>query len=490
MACSDDDARRRLEPDRATMERWLEVLGRFGLDHIGSLAEARAFGTIGSEGLAIAEEVSEAIPEQPLDGGMERIVELLGRASTAALVAPGPGYLAYVPGGGLYPSALADLVAGCMNRFTGLAAASPGLVRLEIDVLQWLARAFGYSDRARGLFTSGGSMANFSAIVAARHEHIGEHGDLRRATVYTSTQAHLSVAKSVSIAGIPRQNLRSVPVDERFRMEPEALRDRIRTDRAAKMTPFLVVSSAGTTNTGAVDPLPAITEICHAEGLWHHVDGAYGGAFVLCEEGKRILAGIERADSITFDPHKGLFLPYGTGCLLVREGDKLRRAHHTEADYLQDLDDEGLPSATNLGPELSRSFRGLRLWLPLMLCGAAAFRAALSEKLALARRFHAGLRKLIEGGAPLEIVDAPQLSTVPFRARRAPGEGLDAWNRRTARMHAGIIGRGRVYLSSTLLPVEDGAAFTSRVCVLCFRTHGDRIDACLEDLAHALENSC
>jgi aromatic-L-amino-acid decarboxylase len=490
MGSSGDDAGKRLEPDRATQERWLEVLGRFGLDHMASLEGIPAFGTIGSEGLAIAEEVSEPIPEEPLEGGMERIVEILDRASKAALVAPGPGYLAYIPGGGLYPSALADLVAGCMNRFTGLAAASPGLVRLEIDVLRWLARAFGYSDSAGGLFTSGGSLANFSAIVAARHEHIGEEGDLRRATVYTSTQAHLSVAKSVGIAGIPRANLRSVPVDERFRMDPEALHARIQADRGAGMTPFMVVSSAGTTNTGAVDPLPAINEICERESLWHHVDGAYGGAFVLCEEGRRILAGMEHADSITFDPHKGLFLPYGTGCLLVREGDKLRRAHHTEADYLQDLDDEGLPSATNLGPELTRSFRGLRLWLPLMLCGAAAFRAALSEKIALARRFHAGLLDLVDRGAPLEIVDTPQLSTVPFRLQRERGETLEAWNRRTSQVHAAINDRGRVYVSSTLLPVEDGAAFTSRICVLSFRTHAERIEACLEDLAHALQNSC
>jgi aromatic-L-amino-acid decarboxylase len=484
------DDRKRLEPDRATKERWLDELARFGLDHIASLQEAPAFGTIGQEGLAIADEVSEPIPEQPIEGGMERVVEILGRASEAALVAPGPGYLAYVPGGGLFPSALADFVAGCMNRFTGLAAASPGLVRLEVDVLRWLARGFGYSEKARGIFTSGGSMANFSAIVAARHEHVGEQGDLRRATVYTSTQAHLSVLKSVSIAGIPRQNLRTVRVDDRFRMDANALREKIQKDRAAGMTPFLVVSSAGTTNTGAVDPLPAITEICESERLWHHVDGAYGGAFVLCEEGKRILSGIEHADSITFDPHKGLFLPYGTGCLLARDGDKLARAHHSAADYLQDLDDEGLPSATNLGPELTRSFRGLRLWMPLMLCGARAFRSALSEKIDLARRFHAGLERLVEAGAPLEIVDSPQLSTVPFRTRRAPGEALDAWSHRTAQMHAAVNARGRVYLSSTLLPVEDGAAFTSRVCVLSFRTHAERIDACLEDLAHALENSC
>jgi aromatic-L-amino-acid decarboxylase len=255
-----------------------------------------------------------------------------------------------------------------------------------------------------------------------------------------------------------------------------------------------VVAAAGTTNTGAVDPLPALAELCAARSLWLHVDAAYGGAFVLTGRGRARLAGIERADSIAFDPHKGMFLPYGTGCLLVREGEALRRAHHLGAEYLQDLtagSDEVSFSPSELGPELSRDFRGLRLWLPLMLHGAGAFRAALDEKLDLAARFTAGLDALIAGGVPLEIVARPQLSLVTFRLARRPAEPLAAWNDRNRAFLAAINARQRVHLSSTLLPAPPvtgsapGAAFTLRVCVLSFRTHQRHIDRCLEDVAAA-----
>ena len=447
-------------------------------------------GRVGVEGNRIAAEVSAPIPELPLDGGIERVLRILARAVDASLNTAGPGYLAYIPAGGLYATALADLLSNCVNRYTGLAAAAPALVRLESDVLGWLAAAFGYGPAARGLFTPGGSLANFSAVVTARHTHFGDQGDFRAAVAYTSTQVHHSVRKSVRLAGIPPQNLRAVPVAADFRMDAGALAAALRADRQIGLRPFLVVASAGTTNTGAVDPLLELADLCAAEGLWLHVDAAYGGAFVLCEKGQQRLAGIERADSITFDPHKGMFLPYGTGCLLVRDGEQLRRAHAAEADYLQDfdaLDRAGEPpSPAEYGPELSRDYRGLRLWLPLMLHGARAFRDALTEKLALTERLHAGLQALVAGGAPLEIVAAPQLTVVAFRLRRRPGESLVTWNARSAALLQAINARRRVYLSSTALPVVDGPAFTLRACVLSFRTHARHVEACVEDVEHAL----
>ncbi len=479
-----------LEPDRHTQEHWLRAAAQFALDHLAALETAPAVGAVGAEGNRIASEVSVAIPEHPLDEGVQRVLHILSRAVGASLNSAGPGYLAYIPGGGLYAAALADLISDCVNRYTGLAAAAPALVRLESDVLAWLARAFGYGPAARGLLTSGGSLANFSAIVTARHAQVGDSGDLRGAIVYTSTQAHHSVRKSVRLAGVPPQNVRAIPVDECFRMNAAALAAAVRADKARGLQPFLVVAAAGTTNTGAIDPLTSLAERCAAEQLWLHVDAAYGGAFVLCAEGRRLLAGIERADSITFDPHKGLFLPYGTGCLLVREGERLRRAHAAEADYLQDfeaMDRAGEPpSPAEYGPELSRDSRGLRLWLPLMLHGAAAFRAALAEKLALARRFHEALQAAVTAGAPLEIVAAPQLTVVAFRPRRQPDETLARWNARSGALLRAINARHRVYLSSTALPVRDGLAFTLRVCVLNFRTHARHVDACVEDLERAL----
>jgi aromatic-L-amino-acid decarboxylase len=473
----------RLEPSRAQQEAWLAALSRFVLDHLDNLEDAPAAGPLDP---AIAAEVSRPIPEEPLPGGIDEVIRLLDRAASASLTAPGPGYLAYIPGGGIYGAALADFVADCLNRYTGLAAPAPALFRLEEDVLAWLCRAFGYGREARGLLTPGGSLATVSAVVAARHARFGDAGDFRRAIAYTSSQAHHSVWKAIRLAGIPAGNVRFIDVDADFRLRPHALAAAIDEDRARGQEPFLVIAAAGTTNTGAVDPLGPLADLCARRGLWLHVDAAYGGAFVLCEEGKRRLAGLERADSLTFDPHKGMFLPYGTGCLLVRDGQRLRDAHQVSAEYLQDLAGEHGPvswSPAELGPELSRDFRGLRLWLPLMLHGAAAFRDALAEKLALAAHFTAELERRIAGGLPVELVARPQLSLVTFRARRRPDEALPDWNRRNAAFLAAINGRQRVHLSSTLLPVADGAAFTLRVCVLSFRTHQRHLDRCLEDLA-------
>jgi len=480
-----------LEPDRQTRENWLRTLADFLQDHIDGLETAPAAGAQGEGAKAILRETRTPIGEAPLRGGLDQAVDILRRAAQASYNTPGPGYLAYIPGGGLYASALADLVANVLNRYTGISAPAPALVALEAQVLSWLAREFGYGPDASGLFTTGGSLANWTAIVAARHAAFGDSGDFRKATAYTSSQAHHSVAKALRLAGVPPQNLRAVAVDDRYRLIPSELRRHIEQDRASGQRPFLVVAAAGTTNTGAVDPLGEIATICAEKRLWMHVDGAYGGAFVLCAEGRKRLAGIERADSIVFDPHKGMFLPYGTGCLLVRDRATLRAAHAESAAYLQDIDrDPDLPeSPADLGPELSRDFRGLRVWLPLMLHGAAAFREALHEKLELAREFHHGLERLQEATVPLEIVDEPQLSVVPFRLERRPGEGLPDWNRRNAALNEAINARGRVFLSSTLLPGPDGDIFTLRVCVLSFRTHARRIAQALEDVAAAVASA-
>jgi aromatic-L-amino-acid decarboxylase len=476
-----------LEPDRRTREEWLRVVARFLQDHIDALPHAPANGATGEAARAIVRGTRTPVSEEPLPGGLAEAVAVLERAAEASSNTPGPGYLAYIPGGGLYASALADLAANVLNRYTGIAAPAPALVALEAEVLSWLAREFGYGPGASGLFTTGGSLANWTAIVAARHAAFGDSGDFAKATAYTSSQAHHSIAKALRLAGIPPGNLRSIAVDTRYRLDPDDLLRRIREDRAAGLQPFLVVAAAGTTNTGAIDPLEAVASLGREERLWVHVDGAYGGAFVLCDEGRKLLAGIEHADSIAFDPHKGMFLPYGTGCLLARDGETLRAAHAESAAYLQDIArDPDLPeSPADLGPELSRDFRGLRVWLPLVLHGAGAFREALAEKLDLAREFHRGLLRLRTAGVPLEVVDEPQLSVVPFRLERRSGEARGDWNARNAALNESINARGRVFLSSTLLPGADGDLFTLRVCVLSFRTHAARIAQALEDVEGA-----
>src|SRR6185436_18445966 len=388
----------------------------------------------------------------------------------------GPGYLAYIPGGGLFDAALADLIADALNRFTGIWAPAPALVRLEADVLRWLCGIVGYGAGSVGFLTTGGSLANLSAIITARHEKLGPA--FSDGAMYVSGEAHHSVRKAARLAGFPDTSVRLVPVDERFRMRPDALRALIAEDRAARRRPFLVVASAGTTNTGAVDPFAELLDICGREDLWLHVDGAYGRFFVLTERGRRALTGMERADTITLDPHKGMFLPYGTGCLLAKDRGTLRRAHSMPAEYLPAMPDEAdRVDFSEISPELSRDYRGLRVWLPLQLRGTRVFREALDEKLDLAAWAHEELRR-VEG---IEIVAPPQLSLLAFRLRRdgLDGKALDALNRELLdRINA----RRRVYLSATTA----GGTYVLRICVLSFRTHRDRMEMALQDIRDAV----
>ena len=193
----------------------------------------------------------------------------------------------------------------------------------------------GFPVGTRGVFTTGGSMATFNAVLGAREQYLGP--DIRRGVLYTSDQAHHCVIKSAKLAGIMPDRVRSIPCDAHFRLPVHLLREAIAQDRRDGLLPFMVVSNAGTTNTGAVDPLDDIADVCADEQLWHHVDGAYGAFFQLCTDTREVLRGLERADSLTLDPHKGMFMPYGTGALLVRDGAALRAAHRATADYLPDM---------------------------------------------------------------------------------------------------------------------------------------------------------
>ena len=390
--------------------------------------------------------------------------------------AAGPGYLAYIPGGGLFASAVADLIADAVNRYTGLWMPAPGLVQLEVNVLRWLCRSVGYGEGSGGLLTSGGSLANFSALVTARRERLGD--DFLDGVLYASDQAHHSVQKAALLAGFAERHLRLVESDQRFRLRLDGLAEQVRADRAAGRRPFLVVANGGSTNTGALDDLEALAELCARERLWLHVDAAYGGFFALTERGRSALRGIERADSITLDPHKGLFLPYGNGALVVRDAAALRRAHSVHADYLPELqsDPEHVDFA-EISPELSRPNRGLAVWLPLALHGLGAFRRALDEKLDLALWAADELRRV----PGLELVAEPQLTVVPFRL--ADG-GLDASasDARNRALLLAINARKRVFLSGTLLRER----FVLRLCVLSFRTHRGHMEAAIEDIREAV----
>ena len=437
--------------------------------HIGSLPWQPAADVEGAA--AVARSLAEAMPEDPasLDETLALVFE---RAVPKSFNTAGPGYLAYIPGGGLFTAAVAALIASAVNRYVGVWAAAPALVQLETNVVRWFCGLVGYGAGSGGILTSGGSLGNFSAIVMARVARLPEN--FFRGRLYVSEEAHHSIRKAARLAGFPDDAVRALPADSAFRMNVDALKAAIAADRASGLQPFLVVASAGTTNTGAVDDLAAIADVAERERLAFHVDAAYGGFFLLTQAGRRALGGIERADSVVLDPHKGLFLPYGSGALVVRDEQALRRAHSAPADYLPEAqDDPDRIDFCELSPELSRDFRGLRAWLPLKLHGAAAFRRALDEKLELARVACEEVRRL----PGVEVVAEPQLSLFAFRLVRTglDGPALDALNRGwLERVNA----RQRVHLSGTLVR----GRFVLRICVLSFRTHGDRLAEGIDDL--------
>jgi aromatic-L-amino-acid/L-tryptophan decarboxylase len=279
---------------------------------------------------------------------------------------------------------------------------------MEQGVLRWLCTEFGQPPGAAGLVTTGTSMATLCVVTAVRHDRLGQ--DFGNGTIYVTEHTHRSMAKAARVAGIHPARVRIVPVTPDLRMDAAARQ--IVADRAAGLRPFLLVGTAGTTSTGTVDPLLQLATLAHKEGLWRHVDAAYGGFFQLTRRGRDRLIGIESADSVALDPHKGLFLPHGTGVLLVRDPSALRAMFSEGGPYLRDVGAAGmLPNFADLGIELTREFRGLRLWLPLHLHGVAAFRAALDEKLDLAAYAHDELRRMKGVHVPWR----PELSTVTFR---------------------------------------------------------------------------
>jgi aromatic-L-amino-acid decarboxylase len=445
-----------LEPGQEQMRAMGQAATDFVAGFVGHLPSAPAEGA--PPDASLREALLAAPGEDPADFGA--LLKTFGAAAARAVETAGPGYLAYVPGGGLFASALAEFLARSVNRYTGLAAMAPELAAMEHGVLQWLCRQFRLPPGAGGLITTGGSMATLSAIVAARHQKLGEH--FADGTLYVTAHTHHCVTKAARIAGFPAARVRVVPVSAGLRMDPGAAARMIAADRAAGLRPFFLAANAGSTDTGTVDPLRELGQVAAREGLWFHADGAYGGFFQLTERGRAALAGIETADSIVLDPHKGMFLPYGTGVLLVRDVAALAAAHSGGGSYLQDLTaDEGLPDFSALGPELTRDFRGLRLWLPLRLHGVAAFRDALDEKLTLARDAYRDLA----ADTRLELPWRPDLSTVAFR----PREGGDAAG---LRLLGQINADGRIFISSTR--IQD--RLTLRLCILSHRTHREHAE--------------
>lgn len=374
-------------------------------------------------------------------------------------------HMGFIPGGGLWMSSIADMLAAATNRYAGIAYSNPGAVKIEDQLIRWLVAVMGYPGTAYGNLTSGGSIANLIAVKAARDHHRISSVNVSRSVVYFTAHTHHCIHKALHTTGLHEGIMKQVRMTTEYRMDTEALKAVIQEDIANGLQPFLVVASAGTTDTGAVDDMDTIADICEANHLWMHVDAAYGGFFMLLDEMKEKFRGIERSHSVVLDPHKTLFLPYGLGAVLVRNRDALLSSNAYKASYMKDSYDIDDVNPADTGIELSRHNRALRMWLPLHVHGTNAFRAALREKLLLSRFFYQRIRAM-----GFETGSEPDLSVSCFRL---PG---DPDNRLNQELIDAIHKDGTVFLSSTTI---DGKRWI-RCAVVSHRTHIKEIELALD----------
>jgi len=456
-----------IEPGPDERRVSLQKVNDYTESFLDTIHERNAYEKEGPDGKGIRDAV---IAEEGID--MDTILELYKDNVEQQGIATVSGkFMGYIAPCSMFYSALGDYIAAITDPFSANYMSSPGAVRMEKLLLDWMADLVGYPQTALGNLASGGSMATLICIVTARETHEIKAKDFDKSVVYLTTLTHHCVRKGLHIAGMGECVLRYVPVDEGFRMDPKALAECIEKDKHDGLKPWLVVASAGTTDLGNVDDFNAIADVAVEQKLWFHIDGAYGGFFILSELVKEKFKGVERSDSTVMNPHKPLHTPFGLGAALIKNGELLYKAHHYTASYLQDNNleqDEVSPS--DLGPELTRHFRALRLWLPLKLIGVAPFRACLSEKILLTR--YAYERMQDQDG--FEMGPYPDLSTFAFRYVPEQGD-TDDFNKR---LIEALRSDGRIFLSSTIL---DGK-YMIRVNVLSYRTHLETMDLAIDVL--------
>jgi aromatic-L-amino-acid/L-tryptophan decarboxylase len=462
------------DPDRArqlgedAVDLWVELLAR-----LPELPVSREFR---------ADELREAlaieVPEEPLERG-----ELLGHLRSLVLESsmyPGhPGFLAYISGAGTVPGAAADLLAAALNQNGGAFRLSPGATTIEEHLVRWLAGRFGLPDGAGGLVVAGGAVANLVGLKVAR-DRAGEdaRGSGLRAgpplAFYASTESHVVQQRAADLLGLGSEAVRLIAVDDRWRMRPDALAEALERDLAAGVVPAAVIATAGTTATGAIDPLPEIADLCERHGAPLHVDACYGGPAALADDLRPLLDGIERADSIAVDAHKWLYTPLLGGCVLVRDSRQLAASFATEATYV--WLDEALREGVDLtlhGPDFSRGFAALRIWLSLLAHGRAAYGRRIAHDAALARYLGA----LVDEHPDFELMAPVSLSICCFRYAPAALRGdEDRLDRLNERLMMAVMSDGRVYCSNAVL----NGRFCLRACIVNFRTEAEHMELLLE----------
>ena len=374
-----------------------------------------------------------------------------------------PKSFSFVPGPSNFVSTMADTLACGFNTFSGSWMASPAAAQIEIMTINWLLQMFGFPvKKGGGLFTSGGSLANLTALVTARRVKCGE--DFSNACIYLSDQAHSSNIKALSIIGFKKQQIRIIPTDLEFKISLNKLKSAIAIDKLNKCQPFCIIASAGTTNTGTTDPLNQISAICKKENIWLHIDAAYGGAAILSDQSRSLLRGIEKADSITVDPHKWFYQPYEIGCLLVRNHRWLTQTFTEKPEYLRDV--EGNKSEINFfdhGVQLTRSFKALKFYMSIKTFGLDAFRKAVQYNIDLAEKVEMELR----ASDKWEIISPATLAVINFRynplKKDYSEKMLDQLNQSISKH---IIESGEALLTTTILQNQ----VVLRMCLINPRT--------------------
>lgn len=401
-------------------------------------------------------------PEEVIDRATRTILPVAGRVDH-------PRFFAFVPSAPTWPGVLADYMAAGHNIFQGTWLGASGPSQLEVVVIDWFREWLGYPESAGGLFTSGGSAASLDAFVAAREAA----GAPDRPTVYMSDQSHTALSRAATIVGVRPERVRKVPSDERFRIDMDALARMVAEDRAAGLTPIAACGNAGTTNTGAVDSLDGLADFCEREGIWLHIDAAYGGFAILDDSCRELFRGIERADSIAMDAHKWLFQPFEAGCLMVKDVRQLEAAFSVRPEYLQDTDwGRDHPNFGDRGLQLTRSFRALKVWMSIQTFGMAAFRRAVSNGVELARR----AEEYVRASDVLQIANPASLGVVCFRINP---KGMDIDDATLEHVNetvqARIIEEAVAMMSSTRLR----GLYSLRLCILNHATTWDDVRSTL-----------
>ena len=456
---------RHLEPNEEERQSLVNKVSRYASSFIDNLESTNAYSS--------QQNTANAMDLNMGNMTMDEVLRLYAREVADKGIKPASGgHIGYIPGGGIYTSAIADFLVDVTNEYVGMHYSCPAGTDIEHVLLDWMKSVFGFPKSAVGNLPSGGSIANLIALTAARDKHQVKNEHIQKSVVYMSRQVHHCVHKALRIIGLEDVVINYLDLDDRSRIKIDDLQQKIENDKASGLQPFLVIASAGTTDTGAIDPLKDIGDLALRHNLWYHVDAAYGGFFILVDGLKQKFEGIEMADSLVVDPHKGLFLPYGLGAVLIKDKEAVYHSHAIRANYMQDAVAEETPvNPADVSPELTKHFRSLRLWLPLQLHGLEPFVACLEEKILLTHYFRS---RLVDLG--FEVGPDPDLSVSYFW-----WPAKEDQNTFNEQLMKAIHKDGEVFLSSTIL----NGRYVIRIAILSFRTKLATIEKAIDMIERA-----